>query len=65
MPAVYCYDWAVCIVCWLVIRADLAENDSKLKHNDRAGESKRGGEVAPEIRGSEKDRDPKCGKSEM
>lgn len=26
---------------WLVIKADLAENDNRLKHNDRLGESKR------------------------
>lgn len=50
MPAVYCYDWAMCIVHWLVIRADLAENDNRLKHNDRPCESKRGEEAETEMR---------------
>lgn len=34
----------VCMVRWLVITADLAENDNTLKHNDRLGESRRGEE---------------------
>ena len=43
LTGVYCYDWAVCTVRRLVIRADLAENDNTLKHNDRPRDSKGGG----------------------
>lgn len=61
VPAVYCYDWALCIPHWLVISPDFAENDNMLKQNDRASESKRGEQVET----GKKDRDPQSREKEM
>ncbi len=50
-------------VWYIVIRADLAENDNTVKHNDRRAESKRGEEGEKEMR--EKERESESRKNDM
>lgn len=49
------------MLCWLVIRADLAENDSTVKQNDRRGNSKRGENEETEMREKEQELESKKG----
>ena len=59
VPGVYYYDWAVCMVCWPVIRADLAENDNTVKQLHK-GTVKEG-----ETEMTEKKREPQSRKGGM